>query len=106
MGEIELRGTPMTSSLWARLTTGNVFLAAKFLDIPLAFAPPLVAMVAEEKMVAMDKIIVAPPPVAMVAENKMVAEDKMVAMNKTMVAMDKTMVAMVGIAITIDKYDI
>ena len=97
----------MTSSLWARLTTGNVFLAAKFLDIPLAFAPPLVAMVAEDKMVAMDKTIVASPPVAMVAEDKMVAMDKtMVAMDKTMVAMDKTMVAMVGIAITIDKYDI
>ena len=60
---MKLSGTPMTSSLWAGLTTGSVFPAALFLDTPLAFAPLILVvslqLAMDMAMVAMDMAMVA-----------------------------------------------
>ena len=53
---MKLSGTPMTSSLWAGLTTGSVFPAALFLDTPLAFAPLILVV---SLQLAMDMAMVA-----------------------------------------------
>ena len=60
---MKLSGTPMTSSLWAGLTTGSVFPAALFLDTPLAFAPLILVvslqLAMDMAMVAMNMAMVA-----------------------------------------------
>ena len=76
---MKLSGTPMTSSLWAGLTTGSVFPAALFLDTPLAFAPLILVV---SLQLAMDMA--------------------MVAMDMAMVAMNMAMVAMEAMDMTMD----
>jgi len=106
--ETSMSGTPMTSSLQAGLPTGNVILAAIFLDTPLKFAPQILAvdaMVAvDNTMTAEDKTMIAEDKTMTAEDKTMIAEDKtMVAVDKTMVATDKTMIAEDKTMVAMDK---